>query len=94
MSTTQLVRMEQEGNVLIVLPMFSFTHSEADLHAEWDTIEQRLHTESVHHVTIDLSEIPYFGSTVLEWMLLIWKRIRARGGRAPSATAQKPATKS
>ena len=81
MSTTPMVRMEQEGNVLIVSPLFSFTYSEADLQTEWAAIEQRLRAESVQHVTIDLGEVPYFGSTVLEWMVLIWKRIRARGGR-------------
>lgn len=81
MSTTPLVRLEQEGNVLIVSPLFSFPHSEAELHAQWEAIDQRLHAESVEHVTIDLGEVPYFGSTVLEWMVLIWKQIRARGGR-------------
>jgi anti-anti-sigma factor len=81
MSTTRLVRMEQEGNVLIVSPLFSFTHSEAELYSEWAALERKLHAEGVQHVTIDLGEIPYFGSTVLEWMVLIWKRIRARGGR-------------
>jgi anti-anti-sigma factor len=82
MSQSPFVRIEQVGNVLIVSPLFTFgTFAEADLHAEWAVIERRLRDPGVEHVTIDLGEIPYFGSTVLEWMVLIWKRIRARNGR-------------
>ncbi len=78
----QLVRLEQDGNVLIVSPLFTFgSFAEADLHAEWVAIERRLRDPSIVHVTMDLGEIPYFGSTMLEWMVLIWKHIRARNGR-------------
>lgn len=82
MTQRPLVRIEQDGNVLIISPLFTFgTFTEAELHAEWAVIERRLRDPAVQHVTIDLSEVPYFGSTVLEWMVLIWKRIRAKGGR-------------
>lgn len=82
MNQSPFVRIEQVGNVLIVSPLFTFgTFAEADLHAEWAVVERRLRDPGVEHVTIDLGEIPYFGSTVLEWMVLIWKRIRARDGR-------------
>lgn len=78
----QLVRLEQVGNVLIVSPLFTFgSFAESELYAEWAVIERRLQDPSVEHVTLDLGEIPYFGSTLLEWMVLIWKRIRARHGR-------------
>jgi len=82
MSICPLVRLEQQGPVLIVSPLFTFgTFTEADLAAEWAEIEDRLQDGTVRHAAVDLGEIPYFGSTVLEWMVLIWKRIRARGGR-------------
>lgn len=82
MSTQQLVHLEQQGPVLIIAPLFTFgACTDADLSAEWDTIETWLRDSSVQHVTIDLGAIPYFGSTVLEWMVLIWKRIRVRGGK-------------
>ena len=82
MSTTQLVRLEQAGNILIVSPLFTCTAiCETELHAQWAIIERMLRNPAIQHVTIDLSEIPYFGSLLLEWMVLIWKRIRARGGQ-------------
>lgn len=82
MNKPPLVRLEQAGNVLIVSPLFTFgAFTEADLHAEWAAIERQLRDPAVQHATIDLGEIPYFGSTVLEWMVLIWKRVEPRGGR-------------
>jgi anti-anti-sigma regulatory factor len=82
MSQSPLVRIEQVGNVLIITPLFTFgTLTEADMHAEWAVIERRLRDPGVVHATIDFAEIPYFGSTVLEWMVNIWKRISARNGR-------------
>ena len=82
MSTHDLVRLEQEGNVLIVSPLFGTgAVHEADLYSQWALIERTLYNSAIEHVTIDLSNIQYFGSIVLEWMVLIWKRIRARGGQ-------------
>jgi anti-anti-sigma factor len=76
------VHLEQDGAVLIVSPRCAFgAFNDADLSAAWNSIEARLADESVRNVTIDLGTIPYFGSTVLEWLVLIWKRIRGRGGR-------------
>lgn len=82
MTPSQLVKLEQVGDVLIISPLFTFgTFTETELLTEWTNIERLLREPTVQHVIIDLSEVPYFGSTVLEWMVLIWKRIRAKGGR-------------
>ncbi len=81
-ASVPLVRLEQQGNVLIVSPMIKFGKiTPADLQVEWENIERQLHNQAIEHVTIDLGEISYFGSTVLEWMVQIWKPIRARGGK-------------
>lgn len=34
-----------------------------------------------YHVVIDLSQMAYFGSTVLEWMLAVWKQVKEHDGR-------------
>lgn len=82
MSQRELVRLEREGAILIVSPLFMFgSFSDADLAQEWSQIETQLKVPEVQHVTVDLGEVPYFGSTMLEWLVLIWKRVRARGGR-------------
>ena len=41
----------------------------------------------VKHVIVDLGQIPYFGSTVLEWMVQMWKRAKAKGGKLATCQA-------
>ena len=83
MSEAKFVRGEQQGNVVVITPLFTSysTLSEPGLDSEWTAVEQQLDSPATKHVIIDLGEIPYFGSTVLEWMSLIWKRIKVKGGR-------------
>ena len=44
-------------------------------------MQEQIDTPAIKHVIVDLGEIPYFGSTVLEWMVQMWKRIKAKGGK-------------
>jgi anti-anti-sigma factor len=64
-----------------VAPLFTFaSFTEADMAAEWRAVQQQLDLPEVKNVVVDLGEIPYFGSTVLEWMVQMWKRAKAKGG--------------
>jgi anti-anti-sigma factor len=81
MKAGKYVRIEQAGPSLVVTPLFTFARfTEADIADEWKVLEERLTEPSVKNVVIDLGEIPYFGSTVLEWMVQLWRRIKAKGG--------------
>lgn len=35
----------------------------------------------IHKLVLDLSSLPYFGSTMLEFMIYLWKRVRANQGQ-------------
>jgi anti-anti-sigma factor len=81
MSVGKHVRLEQEGETLVVSPLFTFGRfTEGDLVGEWNCILQRISGEDVKHVVVDLGHIPYFGSTLLDWMVQMWKRIQVKGG--------------
>jgi anti-anti-sigma factor len=76
------VRIDREGDSLVVVPLFTFaSFTEADLVAEWRAVQEQLDAPDVKNVVVDLGEIPYFGSTVLEWMVQMWKRAKAKGGK-------------
>lgn len=82
MNATKFVRAQQEDGVLVITPLFTYaTFTEPGISHEWDTVQQHLGAPEKVHVIVDLGEIPYFGSTVLEWMSQIWKRVRAKGGK-------------
>ena len=69
MNGPKYVRSEQHGNVLIITPLFTFaTFTEPHVASEWAAVQEQLDSPATEHVIVDLGEIPYFGSTVLEWM--------------------------
>ena len=81
MTALKYVRLEQDGETLIVSPLFTFGRfTEGDLVQEWNRILRRIDEPEVKHVLVDLGQIPYFGSTLLEWMVQMWKRAKDKGG--------------
>ena len=81
MSEGKHVRLEQEGQTLIVSPLFTFSRfTEGDLVGEWNRILLTIDGQDVKHVVVDLGYIPYFGSTLLDWMVQMWKRAQEKGG--------------
>jgi len=86
MNGPKYVRAEQQGNVLIITPLFTFaTFTEPHVASEWTAVQEQLDLPSTQHVMVDLGEIPYFGSTVLEWMAQMWKKMKAKGGNLATA---------
>ena len=79
---SQIIRSEQQGNVLVITPLFTqanFTEPHSAI--QWQEVEQQLDAPGTEQVIVDLGEIPYFGSTVLEWITQLWKRVKVKGGR-------------
>ena len=82
MTSTKYVRVEDEGDAIVIVPLFTFGRfTEADLFDEWRHLQQHLEDSPAKNVIFDLGEIPYFGSTVLDWMVQVWKHAKARGGQ-------------
>jgi anti-anti-sigma factor len=88
MSETKYVRTEQQGEALVVSPLFTYAaFAEPDIAGEWSEVKNQIEEPAVKHVVVDLGQIPYFGSTVLEWMVQMWKRVKAKGGRLAACNA-------
>jgi anti-anti-sigma factor len=82
MSETRFVRSEQQGNVLVITPLFTYaTFAEPEVASELVQVQEQVDAPGTEQLIIDLGEIPYFGSTVLEWMAQLWKRVKLKGGR-------------
>ena len=47
---------------------------------ELRALQEEFEQSGVSRVVIDLSLLPYFGSTLLEWLIIFWKRVRERNG--------------
>jgi len=88
MSESKYVRVEQQAGALVVSPLFTFAaFAEPDIAGEWIAVKEQLESPAVKNVLVDLGQIPYFGSTVLEWMVQMWKRIKDKGGRLATCNA-------
>jgi anti-sigma B factor antagonist len=86
MNGPKYVRSEQQGNVVIITPLFTFaTFTEPHVASEWAAVQDQIDSPTTQHAIVDLGEIPYFGSTVLEWMAQIWKTMKAKGGTMAAA---------
>ena len=82
MSEQKFVRAEQQGNVLVITPLFTYaTFAEPNVASELQEVQQQVDAPTTEQVIVDLGEIPYFGSTVLEWMAQLWKKVKSKGGR-------------
>ena len=88
MNGPKYVRFDQQGDVLIITPLFTFaTFTEPHVASEWVTVQDHIDSPRTRHVIVDLGEIQYFGSTVLEWMVQMWKRAKAKGGKLATCNA-------
>lgn len=73
-----------DGDVLIVTPLRNVgSLAEVEVLEDWERVLGRLDSsgEPLSHVVVDFGQIEYFGSAMIEALLILWKRINARRGR-------------
>lgn len=88
MSETEYVRTERLGDALVVTPLFTYAaFAEPALASQWSAVQKLVEDPAVRNVVVDLGAIPYFGSTVLEWMVQMWRRAKAKGGKLATCQA-------
>jgi anti-anti-sigma factor len=81
MSDGKHVRLEEAGETLIVTPLFTSSRfTEAEVVGEWNRIVHKVEGAEVSRVVVDLGHVPYFGSTLLDWIVQMWRRLQEKGG--------------
>jgi anti-anti-sigma factor len=81
MTDQKLMRLEQEGDAVIVSPLLAFGHLfDPAIARDWKLVLDRLDDPDVKRLVVDLGHLPYFGSTVLDWLVQLWNRMKAKGG--------------
>lgn len=48
---------------------------------EWDALLNQVDAADAKHAIIDLGALDYFGSIMLELLVVLWKRVGAKGGK-------------
>jgi anti-anti-sigma factor len=82
MSKPKFFRVEPAGETLV----FTATNNmgslvEDDVRDEWEALLREFEVHNARHAVIDLGALDYFGSIMLELMVVLWKRVSAKRGK-------------
>jgi anti-anti-sigma factor len=55
--------------------------ADASITRELDTVREKLRTEKFNSVVVDLGQVAYFGSSMLEAIRVLWNELTPRNGR-------------
>jgi anti-anti-sigma factor len=82
MSAPKLFDVQVEGQTMVVVCMISAgSLAGEDMSYELTGLLDRFENSDLRNVVIDLQKAAYFGTSMLQVMTALWKRVRARGGK-------------
>lgn len=82
MSTSRFFDASSEGNTLVVASLSDAGGLVGEEMAyELTELLEQFEQSNLQNVVIDLTHSPYFGTSMLQVMTALWKRVRARGGK-------------
>ena len=93
MSASKVFIVAIERAAMVLVPTRNITSlAEQEVQVQWDEIVQNLDNDTVRHIVFDFEKIDYFGSSMLEAMLFLWKKINGKGGRMAVCNTTKTAS--
>ncbi|MBI2477603.1 MAG: STAS domain-containing protein [Planctomycetia bacterium] len=82
MSKPKYFTVEQTGDIVIFSAIGSIGGLVEDAaRIEWDALLNQVDASNARHAVIDLGALDYFGSIMLELLVVLWKRVSGRGGK-------------
>ncbi|MFV1964793.1 MAG: STAS domain-containing protein [Pirellulaceae bacterium] len=82
MPAPRYFRIEQHDDTLIFCAVDAIGGLvEDEARVEWDALLEQLSEQGAKNAVMDLGALDYFGSIVLELMVVLWKRVSAQGGK-------------
>lgn len=82
MAKPKYFTVEQDGDTVIFTAMGSLgTLVEDAAREEWDALLEEIEVSQSTHAVIDLNALDYFGSIMLELLVVLWKRVSAKDGK-------------
>ena len=82
MPKSKYFTVEQKDDILIVSLIGSIgALADTSIRDDWADVLDLLETTDIRHAVIDLGKLEYFGSVVLELLVVLWKRLSSRNGK-------------
>src|SRR5262245_31991657 len=82
MNPANFVESRVDGDVLVITPLRnigSMEHEATQL--EWQALLKQLNENGPRHAVLDFNKIAYFGSAVLEYLVLLYRHLQTRQGK-------------
>lgn len=81
MSETRFFSIEEFEGGAFVTPLETVrSFSDEEVRGEWDDVLVILDDSSSHKIAVDLGRLSFFGSAMLEWIVLLGRHVRSKGG--------------
>jgi anti-anti-sigma factor len=78
-----MVAVRQDGEVLVITLLRDVgLGDEERLSADLEVLRSRLHDQGVRCLIVDFSASAYIASSLLSALVMLWKQVRCRNGRA------------
>jgi len=75
----EVLHFQHDGDCLWVTPQSS--HTDVSLTPEMDALKKEIDRSGTLRVIVDLSELPYFGSMLIDLLVVLWRLIGRNDGR-------------
>lgn len=73
---------ETDGDTMVVCAVTTIVGLVEDAaREEWDALLKQFDAGHCKHAVVDLGTLDYFGSIMLELLVVLWKRVSAHGGK-------------
>ena len=82
MNPRSFVQARVDGDILVIMPLRNIGSVEHEAtQAEWQDVLSQLQTAAVRHAVLDFGTIAYFGSAILEYIVMLSRAVRAKQGQ-------------
>ena len=82
MTTPKYFRVEPSGDTLVLSTVSTMDGMFEDhMQEECDALLNEVAQRQAKHAVIDLGSLDYFGSLMLQLLVVLWKRVQAGGGK-------------
>lgn len=82
MPPRSFVQARVDGTTLVIMPLRNIGSVEHEAtQAEWQDVLDQLQSPDVRHAVLDFGTIAYFGSAVLEYIVMLSRAVRSKNGQ-------------
>ena len=82
MAASRVFIVNVQGETLLITPLRNISSlAEDEVQEQWEDIKSKVEQREVKDIVFDFEKVNYFGSSMLEAMLYLWKQVSPSNGR-------------